>query len=88
MKMFLMQVEYGDLRRGEFYSGNLDFMVKTKLRILTGEFHPLSIKEIYSRSKNTCFVFNKAGVSSAKKKRRALRLAVFSFDLCFCVLFI
>jgi hypothetical protein len=87
MKTFFMQVEYGDLRRGGFYSGNLDFIIKTKLRILTGEFHPLSIKEIYSRSKNTCFVEDKAGVSSAKKKRRAFRLAV-HFEHCFPVLFI
>jgi hypothetical protein len=70
--MFFMQVKYGDLRRGGFYSDNLDFMVKTKLRILTGEFHPLSIKEIYAGSKNG----------------ELLGLPFFSFDLCFCVLFI
>ena len=87
MKMFFMEVEYGDLRRCGFYFRNLDFIVKTKLRILTVEFHPLSIKEIYSRSKNTCFVEDKTGVSSEKKKRRAFRLAV-HVEHCFPALFI
>jgi len=46
-----------------------------------------ALKEIYSGSKNTCFVFNKAGVSSAKKKRRAFKLAV-HVEHCFPAFFI